>query len=92
MDTSEPNNNKSSGSSHNHGGNAGNSGNTALKQTTITAKDLAFAIDLSPSMMVETPANVEKLLAILMESESEEEDEDMDMDDEDELSDSMIEL
>ncbi|KAG0046430.1 hypothetical protein BGZ83_008407 [Gryganskiella cystojenkinii] len=58
---------------------------------TITAKDLAFAIDISPSMMVESPANVEKLLSILMESESEE-DEDMEMDEEDEFSDSMIEL
>ena len=59
---------------------------------TITAKDLAFAIDISPSMMVKSPANVEKLLSILMEPESEEEDEDMEMDEEDELSDSMIEL
>lgn len=82
-------------SSHNHGSNSNNNkdnGGNPLKKTTITAKDLAFAINISPSMMVESPANVEKLLSILMESESEEEDEEMDMDDEDELSDSMIEL
>ncbi|KAG0375235.1 hypothetical protein BGX24_009382 [Mortierella sp. AD032] len=70
-----------------------NSGRDSKRTTTITAKDLAFAIGISPSMLVENPVNVEKLLSILMEEESEEEDEDADMgDDQDELSDSMIEL
>ncbi|KAF9909443.1 hypothetical protein EC991_008582 [Linnemannia zychae] len=70
-----------------------NSGHNSKRTTTITAKDLAFAIGISPSMLVENPVNVEKLLSILMEEESEEEDEDADMgDDQDDLSDSMIEL
>ncbi|KAF8941611.1 hypothetical protein BGZ47_007327 [Haplosporangium gracile] len=70
-----------------------NSGHNSKRTTTITAKDLAFAIGISPSMLVENPVNVEKLLSILMEEESEEEDEDADMsDDQDEVSDSMIEL
>ncbi|KAF9551823.1 hypothetical protein EC957_004146 [Mortierella hygrophila] len=70
-----------------------NSGLNSKWTTTITAKDLAFAIGISPSMLVENPVNVEKLLSILMEEESEEEDEDADMsDDQDEVSDSMIEL
>ncbi|KAG0285713.1 hypothetical protein BGZ96_010091 [Linnemannia gamsii] len=70
-----------------------NSGHNSKRTTTITAKDLAFAIGISPSMLVENPVNVEKLLSILMEDESEEEDEDADMsDDQDEVSDSMIEL
>ncbi|KAF9414437.1 hypothetical protein BGZ94_000394 [Podila epigama] len=43
--------------------------------TTITARDLAFAIDISPSMLVENPVNVEKLMSILME-ESDEDGED----------------
>jgi len=70
-----------------------NSGHATKRTTTITAKDLAFAIEISPSMLVENPVNAEKLLSILMEEESEEEDEDADMDDEqDDVSDSMIEL
>ncbi|KAF9927541.1 hypothetical protein FBU30_003087 [Linnemannia zychae] len=69
------------------------SGHNSKRGTTITGKDLAFAIGISPSMLVENPVNVERLMSILMEEESEEEDEDADMgDDQDELSDSMIEL
>ncbi|KAF9106395.1 hypothetical protein BGX27_009185 [Mortierella sp. AM989] len=60
--------------------------------TTITAKDLAFTIGISPNMLVENPVNVEKLTSILMEEESEEEDEDAEMDERDGVSDSMIEL
>lgn len=56
-------------------------GGNFKRTTTITAKDLAFAIDISPSMLVENPVNVERLMSILMEEESEEEDEDVDMDD-----------
>ncbi|KAF9950365.1 hypothetical protein BGZ72_007968 [Mortierella alpina] len=55
-------------------------GSNFKRTTTITAKDLAFAIDISPSMLVENPVNVERLMSILMEEESEEEDEDVDMD------------
>ncbi|KAI1299993.1 hypothetical protein EDD11_006336 [Mortierella claussenii] len=69
-----------------------NSGHNAKRTTTITAKDLAFTIDISPNMLVENPVNVEKLMSILMEEESEEEDEDADMDEQDDMSDSMIEL
>ncbi|KAF9089641.1 hypothetical protein BGX29_011934 [Mortierella sp. GBA35] len=69
-----------------------NSGHNSKRTTTITAKDLAFAIGISPSMLVENPVNVEKLMSILMEEESEEEDDDADMDDQDDVSDSMIEL
>ncbi|KAG0014799.1 hypothetical protein BGZ81_000251 [Podila clonocystis] len=57
----------------------GASFNSSSKQTTtITAKDLAFAIDISPSMLVENPINVEKLLSILMEESDDDADEDMD--------------
>ncbi|KAF9897805.1 hypothetical protein BX616_004953 [Lobosporangium transversale] len=69
-----------------------NSGHNTKRTTTITAKDLAFTIDISPNMLVENPVNIEKLMSILMEEESEEEDEDAEMDDQDELSDSMIEF
>ncbi|KAF9372225.1 hypothetical protein CPB97_001377 [Podila verticillata] len=55
----------------------GASFNSSKRTTTITAKDLAFAIDISPSMLVENPINVEKLMSILME-ESDDGDEDMD--------------
>lgn len=48
------------------------------RTTTITAKDLAFAIDISPSMLVENPINVEKLMSILMEESDDDADEDMD--------------
>ncbi|KAF9948246.1 hypothetical protein BGZ70_002301 [Mortierella alpina] len=61
-------------------------GGNFKRTTTITAKDLAFAIDISPSMLVENPVNVERLMSILMEEESEEEDEDVDMDEHDEMS------
>ncbi|KAF9183145.1 hypothetical protein BGZ51_004211 [Haplosporangium sp. Z 767] len=64
----------------------------AKRTTTITAKDLAFAIDISPSMLVENPLNVEKLMSILTEEEIDEEDDDIEMDEQDEMSDSMIEL
>ena len=47
-------------------------GSNFKRTTTITAKDLAFAIDISPSMLVENPVNVERLMSILMEEESEE--------------------
>ncbi|KAF9352856.1 hypothetical protein BGX26_009354 [Mortierella sp. AD094] len=57
------------------------------RTTTITAKDLAFTIDISPNMLVENPVNVEKLMSILMEEESEEEDEDAEMDEQDDMSD-----
>ncbi|KAG0250252.1 hypothetical protein DFQ27_009496 [Actinomortierella ambigua] len=80
-----------------HGSGSGGSGNNATNSnkqqggstpttTNITAKDLAFTIEISPSMLVENPVNVEKLRSILEESESEEdddgeEDEDYDMSD-----------
>ncbi|KAG0220760.1 transcriptional regulator of RNA polII, SAGA, subunit-domain-containing protein [Mortierella sp. GBAus27b] len=70
-----------------------NSNNHNSKRTTtITAKDLAFAIDISPNMLVENPVNVEKLMSILMEEESEEEGEDAEMDEQDDMSDSMLDL
>ncbi|KAF9956326.1 hypothetical protein BGZ65_002811 [Modicella reniformis] len=67
-----------------------NSNHNLKRTTTITAKDLAFTIDISPNMLVENPVNVEKLMSILMEEESEEEDEDADMDAQDEMSDSLV--
>ncbi|KAI8597687.1 transcriptional regulator of RNA polII, SAGA, subunit-domain-containing protein, partial [Dissophora ornata] len=63
-----------------------NNGHNPKRTTTITAKDLAFTIDISPNMLVENPVNVEKLLSILMEEDSEEEDEDAEMDDQDKMS------
>ncbi|KAF9319223.1 hypothetical protein BG006_003019 [Podila minutissima] len=51
---------------------------SSKRTTTITAKDLAFAIDISPSMLVENPINVEKLMSILMEESDDDADEDMD--------------
>ncbi|KAF9432055.1 hypothetical protein BGZ76_011320 [Entomortierella beljakovae] len=70
-----------------------NSNNYNQKRTTtITAKDLAFTIDITPSMLVENPVNVEKLMSILMEEESEEEDEDAEMDEQDDMSDTMIDF
>ncbi|KAF9200619.1 hypothetical protein BGZ49_009138 [Haplosporangium sp. Z 27] len=68
------------------------SSHSSRRTTTITAKDLAFTIDISPNMLVENPVNVEKLMSILMEEESEEEDEDAEMDDQGDMSDGMIEL
>ncbi|KAG0302853.1 hypothetical protein BGZ98_007188 [Dissophora globulifera] len=60
--------------------------NNAKRTTTITAKDLAFTIGISPNMLVENPVNVEKLMSILMEEEEEsEDDEDADMEDEDDI-------
>ncbi|KAF9366387.1 hypothetical protein BGX34_003666 [Mortierella sp. NVP85] len=67
-----------------------NNSHNLKRTTTITAKDLAFTIDISPNMLVENPVSVEKLMSILMEEESEEEDEDAEMDEQDEMSDSLI--
>ncbi|KAF9172271.1 hypothetical protein BGX21_005171 [Mortierella sp. AD011] len=63
------------------------SSHNSRRTTTITAKDLAFTIDISPNMLVENPVNIEKLMSILMEEDSEEEDEDAEMDEQDDMSD-----
>ncbi|KAF9977147.1 hypothetical protein BGZ73_006914 [Actinomortierella ambigua] len=74
------------GGSSNGSSNGNKPHGSAPTTTNITAKDLAFTIEISPSMLVENPINVEKLRSILEESESEEdedgeEDEDYDMSD-----------
>ncbi|KAG0234691.1 hypothetical protein BGW42_006311 [Actinomortierella wolfii] len=82
----------SSGSSQ--GGNSVNAskqGSTPAT-TNITAKDLAFTIEISPSILVENPVNVEKLRSILEESESEEDDDGEEDEDYDDMSDNPMDL